>query len=183
MRVEEAVSIGFEQLSAHYRPLVEHMLRAYYMPDANLDDLRQELDIVIWRCHENVCSGRVSLRHDFDPYLRQSMLNRLIDLFRSAARRPVGQPLEDVGILTDDNSRNALLDAEMMMHLDSVPLSRDARLLVRLVLDDVRDYREMFIRRIGGVGGRARFASAKRELGRAMKPFKKEVLHHAGQNW
>ena len=175
MKAEETVSIGFEQLSAHYRPLAEHLLRAYYVPGANLDDLRQELDIVMWRCHENVRSGRVSLRLDFDPYLRQSMLNRLIDLSRQATRRPSETTLKDVEMFIDDNSRNVLLNAEMMMHLDSVSLSRDARLLVRLVLDDVRDYREMFITRIGGVRGRARFASAKRELGQAMRPFKKEV--------
>lgn len=172
MKAEEAASIGFDQLSAHYRPFIEHMIRAYYVPRAHLDDLRQEAQIVMWRCHENVRKGHVNLRYSFEAYLRQAILNRLIDLSRSAAHRPVEYPLKDAGIMPDDNNGRAFRDAEIRAHLESVPLSGDARLLVCIVLDDARDYRERFIERIGGVGGRARFAGAKGELDRAMRGYR-----------
>lgn len=165
MKAREAASFGIEQLLDHYRPMILSLARASYISNLAADDMIQELRIVVWRCHRQAQAGRIR-NHNFDAYLRLSMLNRLIDLTRSAARKPAECPLEDAGDFGDNNCR-MFADTEFRADLESVPMSDDAKLLVGIILADTRSFREEFLRRAGG-GGRARYPRAKAEIAQAL---------------
>lgn len=177
MKVKEAASLDIEQLLDHYRPMMLSLVRASYISNLCTEDMLQELRIVLWKCHKQAQAGRIRNAH-FDQYLHLCMLNRLIDLTRSAARKPAEYPLEDAGD-PSDNSCRLLEDVEFRAHLESVPMSDDAKLLVGIILADARNFREAFLQRAGS-GGRTRYPKAKQELARVLAQYgHKEVPLHA----
>jgi len=180
LKVREAASLDIERLLDHYRPMILSIVRASYISNLSADDMIQELRVVLWKCHERAKAGLVRNR-SFDTYLHLAMLNRLIDLTRSAARKPAECPLEDAGD-PSDNSYRMLADVEFRVHLESVPMSGDAKLLVGLILADTRDFRDAFLQRAGR-GGRTRYPKAKEEIAQVLAQYgRKEVMAHAGSH-
>jgi len=169
MKAEEAVTLTFDQLVTHFRPFIGHIRQAYYVPRMSFEDVEQEVLIVMWRCYQRVQDG-ARLNHSFDSYMRQAVVNRLIDLSRHAGRQPIESPLEDASILASDNSKRAFDDAETQVQLDSASLSEDAKLLVCYVMGDQRDYRAAFIRQVRGTryGAVQRYNAARLELAKVL---------------
>lgn len=171
MKTKEAAILEFDHLLEHYRPMILSLVRASYISNMPPEDMAQELRIVLWKCHRQAQAGRIRNK-SFDGYLRLCMLNRLIDLTKSAACRPSERPLEDAGDLSGDHSCKAMQGAEFRADLESVPMSDDAKLLVRIVLADARNFREAFMQQAGGRGCRARYSKVKSELKPVLAPYR-----------
>lgn len=169
MQAEEAATLTFEQLSTHFRPFINHIRQAYYVPNMSVEDVEQEVLIVMWKCHEQAKGGG-GLTHSFDSYMRQAVVNKLIDLSRHASRQPKQTPLDDASIVPSDDSKKAFADVELHSQLEAAALSEDANLLVCYVLADRRDYRDAFIRQVGDTryGATQRYNAAREEISAAL---------------
>lgn len=169
MNAEEAATLTFDQLATHFSGFLNHVSHTYYVPSMSPDDVAQEAQIVLWRCHQTAQRG-MRLTHSFDSYVRRAIINRLTDLQRHANRQPKQTSLEDASIVPSDDSRRAFDNAETQVQLDIASLSDDAKLLVSYVLADRRDYRDAFIRQVGSTRYRAvqRYNAAKQEIVKAL---------------
>lgn len=169
MQAEEAATLTFDQLVAHFRPFICHIRQAYYVSHMSIEDVEQEVLIVMWRCYKQVQRGG-SLTHSFDCYMRQAVTNRLIDLSRHASRQPNETLLEDASIVPSVNSNRAFDEVDLRTQLDSAALTADANLLVCLILSDRRDYRDAFIRQTAGTryGSVQRYNTARQVVAKAL---------------
>lgn len=171
MNTKEAAALGFDHLLGHYRPMILSTAKVSYIPNMAFEDIEQELNLVLWRCHERARIGQVR-NEGFDGFLRRCMRNRLIDMTLGSARRPPETFLEKAEDTPGTHSCKALQDVEAMAHLESVPMSKDANLLMRIVLADAKDFREAFMRRAGGARRRTRYDRAKSELRAVLAPYR-----------
>jgi len=134
------------------------------------DDVEQEALIVMWRCYQQVQDDAAATPRNFEAYMRQAVINRLIDLSRHASRQPKQTPLEDASIVPSDNSRQAYEDAEITAQLETASMSDDAKLLLGYVMADRRDYRDAFVRQVGSTryGAVQRYNAVRQEIADAM---------------
>ena len=169
MQAEEAATLTFDQLVAHFRSFIGYIRQVYYVPKMSIEDIEQEVLVTLWKCHQQVRRG-YSLTHSFDSYMRQAVVNRLIDLSRHAGRQPKETLLEDASIVPSVNSAREFDAAELQVQLDSASLSGDARLLVSYVLSDRRDYRDAFVRQVDSTryGAVQRYNTARQEVAKAL---------------
>jgi len=169
MKAEEAATLTFDQLVTHFRSFIRHIRVTYYVPNMGVEDVEQEALIVMWRCYQQVQEGG-SLTRNFEAYMRQAVINRLIDLSRHASRQPKQTLLEDASVVPSDNSRQAYEDVDITAQLDTALLTEDAKLLLNYVMTDRRDYRDAFVRQVGRTRYMAvqRYNAARQEIADAM---------------
>ncbi|MGN1280236.1 MAG: RNA polymerase sigma factor [Limosilactobacillus sp.] len=95
----------FQILFNQYWPLVRRLWQEYYVADLELDDWQQEAEVVLMKVLEKY-RGTSALK--FAGFYKQSLINRLLDLYRArqaGKRIPAGQ-LSSLG----DEDANLLVD-------------------------------------------------------------------------
>ena len=95
----------FQELFNQYWPLVRRLWQEYYVADLELEDWRQEAEVVLMR----VLKGyRGASSTKFAGFYKQSLINRLLDLYRArqAGKRIPASQLSSLG----DEEANLLVD-------------------------------------------------------------------------
>lgn len=88
----------FEDLFRQYRPLVRKLWQRFFVPDLELADWEQEARLVMIRVLQ---SYRGTTQGQFSGFFKQSLVNRILDLYRARqANKRI--PASMVASLTDD---------------------------------------------------------------------------------
>ncbi len=95
----------FQALFKQYWPLVRRLWQEYYVADLELDDWHQEAEIVLVRVLKGYRGGSMI---KFAGFYKQSLINRLLDLYRArqACKRIPASQLSSLG----DEDANLLVD-------------------------------------------------------------------------
>lgn len=95
----------FQALFNQYWPLVRRLWQEYYVADPELEDWHQEAEMVLMRVLERYRGGSMN---SFAGFYKQSLINRLLDLYRArqAYKRIPASQLSSLG----DEDANLLVD-------------------------------------------------------------------------
>ena len=95
----------FQALFNQYWPLVRRLWQEYYVADLELEDWHQEAEMVLIRVLERYRGGSMN---SFAGFYKQSLINRLLDLYRArqAYKRIPASQLSSLG----DEDANLLVD-------------------------------------------------------------------------
>lgn len=95
----------FQALFNQYWPLVRRLWQEYYVADLELEDWHQEAEMVLMRVLERYRGGSMN---SFAGFYKQSLINRLLDLYRArqAYKRIPASQLSSLG----DEDANLLVD-------------------------------------------------------------------------
>ena len=86
----------FQALFNQYWPLVRRLWQEYYVADLELEDWRQEAELVMMRALDRYQGGSLTR---FTGFYKQSLINRLLDLYRArqAYKRIPASQLSSLG--------------------------------------------------------------------------------------
>ena len=95
-RAKSGDSQGFTKLLNCYRPMIRRLWQQYYIPGLELEDWRQEAELVLVRVLRSYHGRSLS---QLGGFYKQSLINRLLDLRRSrqASKRIPPEQLASLG--------------------------------------------------------------------------------------